>query len=455
MVTDLTSGSNLVLGTDYTIVTPTGQLGAGNASVSGSGSATIPAGCYALQRVTTGHASALDYLQVTYQYTDPTYYQPTIFYDYADLVRAYGAPFNTATGAIQSELTLMAKFAFLNGAYNVVCAAVKPTGSGGAATTGDYTTALGNLENQNLVAVVCEASGQVPMIQQVQLHVDNQSANRYERRGICGIDGTTTAGIPTASQRISYAGTIQDSRVAIVCPTTFNYYSPELSKQVVLGGQYMAASLAGITVSQSFAVPLTRKQVTGWAGVNELEAEGQKNLESQNGLCVVELSRTGLIQVRHGVSTNYSSMLSREWSIVGQQDAMTYRLRDYLESDNLIGQPIYPYTLVNVKGSADAALQSLIRDGLIVDYTGLACRQLASNPDVLQVSFSWLPAFPLNYLVVSVQVSLTTGGVSAISGTSTNPANVTSAGSTTGTVGAPSTPTNELFGGASNTLKST
>jgi hypothetical protein len=112
-------------------------------------------------------------------------------------------------------------------------------------------------------------------------------------------------------------------------------------------------------------MPLTRKTIAGWTAVTELEQEGQKNLESQNGLCVIEKTRANRIQVRHGVSTNPTDLISREWSIIGQQDAMVYRLRDYLESDNLIGQPIYPYTLTNVKGSADAALQSLIRDGLI------------------------------------------------------------------------------------------
>ena len=100
----------------------------------------------------------------------------------------------------------------------------------------------------------------------------------------------------------------------------------------------------------SFAMPLTRKTLAGFVGVAEFQLEGQRNLESQNGLCVIEKTRRQLIQIRHGVTTDPTDLLTREWSIIGQQDAMVYRLRDYLESANLIGQPIYPYTLVNVEG---------------------------------------------------------------------------------------------------------
>ena len=66
---------------------------------------------------------------------------------------------------------------------------------------------------------------------------------------------------------------------------------------------------------------------------------------------VVERTRRQLIQVRHGVTTNPTDLLTREWSIIGQQDVMVYRIRDYLDADGLIGQPIYDTTLIQVKAS--------------------------------------------------------------------------------------------------------
>lgn len=441
VVTNPNSGQSYVVGTDYSIVNVGGTNGTANA-------------LYALARVIDGgHIDTGDYVQVSYQYTDPTFYTPFIFYDYGDVQEAYGAPYNLTTGAIQSGLTLMAKFAFLNGAYQVVACAVQSSTTPGNATIGDYGNALDQLANQQLIAVVVADTGAQPLHQLIQEHVDQQSNARMERRAIVAVDGTSTP--VTSSQRITDAQSITDSRVLLVDPATFNYFSPEINQSTILGGQYMAAALAGVTVSQSFAMPLTRKVVAGFTGVAELEPEGQKSLESQNGLCVIEKTRTNLIQVRHGVSTNPTDLLSREWSIIGQQDAMVYRLRDYLESDNLIGQPIYPYTLVNVKGSADAALQSLIRDGLIVDYTGLKVRQLLTNPDVLEVSFGWLPAFPLNYIVCTFSVSLNTGNLTSNSGTGINSANVTSTSATSNvSTGVPSSSTINDFGGSSNTLQS-
>lgn len=427
------TGAVYVEGTDYTVEHVDGTVGTADAT-------------YAIARVIDGgHVDPGSTIQITYQYTDPKYYDPYIFYDYDDVRTAYGDPFNTVTGAIQSELSLAAKFAFLNGAFRIVCVAVKPT-TVGAPTTGDYADALDKLRDQPEIAVVVSCTGSQPLHALVQQHIEQQSANRFERRAIVGLDGTT--GSIASAQRIINAQSITSNRIALVSPASFRYYSAELNNEIVLGGQYMAASLAGMTVALSFAQPLTHKRITGWATINELQPEGEKNLESSNGLMVIEKTRRQIIRVRHGVTTDPKDLISREWSITGQQDALTYRIRDYLESANLIGQPIYPYTLINVKSSAEAALQSLLRDSLLVDYTGLKVRQLLTNPDVIEVSFGWLPAFPLNYIVVRMGISLMSGEVSV--GTTANAADFSS----NRTINVPSAMSGNDYGGPSNTLQS-
>jgi len=244
----------------------------------------------------------------------------------------------------------------------------------------------------------------------------------------------------------------------LISPDTFTYYAPELNNSIQLGGQFMAASYAGMVMAMSWAQPLTYKRPTGWTGVGVVQDEGEKNLESQNGLAVVEVTRRLQIRMRHGVTTDPTDLLHREWSIIGQQDAMVYRLRDYLDAAGLIGQPIYPFTLVNVKSTVEAALQSLIRDGLIVDYQGLKVRQLLTNPDVLEASFGWLPAMPLNYIVCTFAIDLTTGDTRT-QGNTGNVANITNAGqvtaTTSGTITAPTSSSVNDFGGSANTLRST
>jgi hypothetical protein len=149
----------------------------------------------------------------------------------------------------------------------------------------------------------------------------------------------------------------------------------------------------------------------GWKRPTVQQRDGEKNLESQNGLMVVELTRRNLVQVRHGVTTDTADMLSAEWNIIGQGDVLVYRIRDYLNADDLIGQPIYDTTLINVKASAESALQSLKRDEIIVDYQNLKVRQLEQQPDVVEVRFEWKPALPLNYIVVRYSITTTTGEV--------------------------------------------
>lgn len=420
-------------GTDYTVVHIDGEMDMADAT-------------YAISRVIDGgHIEPGDTVQLSYRFTDPKYFDPQTFYDYDDIKAFYGDPFNTDTGEIQSELTLAAKFALLNGASELVCVAVD-SATPDAPTTSDYNSALDKLRDQPRVSIVVPCTGSQPLHALVQQHVNSQSENRFERRAILGMDGTTNK--VSSAQRIINAQQLGDERIALVSPAAFRHYSPELNNEIVLGGQYMAASLAGMTAAMSFAMPLTHKRITGWSDIDELQPEGERSLESQNGLMVIEKTRRQVIRIRHGVTTDPTDLITREWSVIGQQDALTYRIRDYLEAADLIGQPIYPYTLVNVKSSAEAALQSLIRDELLVDYVGLKVRQLLLNPDVIEVSFGWLPAFPLNYIVVRFGVSLMSGDVSV--GTTANPADFSSAR----TIGVPSMATSGGFGGAGNTLQS-
>jgi hypothetical protein len=335
----------------------------------------------------------------------------------------------------------------------VVCAAVNPTNPGNP-TVGDYSNALSQLADRPEIAIVVPATGLQPLQQIVQEHVDQQSANRFERRAILGMDGTGTA-VPS-TQRINNALELSDQRILMVSPATFTYFAAELNNTITVGGQFMAASLAGMALNMSWAQPLTRKIPTGWNGIPENQPEAQKDIETQGGLCVLEQNRNLQIWVRHGVTTDNIDLDHREWSVIGQQDAMVYRLRDYLENANLIGQPIYDYTLVNVKASAEAALQSLLRDGLLVNYFGLEARQLLTNPDVIEVSYSWRPAFPLNYIVVTFNISLMSGNITT-QGTTANSANFSNNAVTgaSGVISAPSSSSINDFGGSSNTLQST
>lgn len=369
---------------------------------------------YAIRRVTTGSIQPGKVVQLVYRYTDPGYYEVKSLYDYDDVRDAYGEPFN-ADGSIRSEVTLAAKFAMLNGASNVLTCAVDLSmkNSDGVALTSDecYAKTLDKFLDEPQAAVIVPATGDSFIWALVKAHVTQQSEERFERRAIIGFDGS--GGKVASSTRQNNAQVISNKRVAMISPSRFVYPSTELGKDVTLGGQYMAAAVAGKSVSQIAAMPLTRKVIQGFTGpeVDDVTREGEKSTESSVGLMVVEKTRRGQVQVRHGVTTDPTDLLTAEWSIIGQQDVMVYRIRDYLEADGLIGMPIYDTTLVQVKASAEAALVALQRDGVIVGFQNLKVRQLAIHPDVVEVRYEWKPAYPLNYILVRYSVWVMNGDI--------------------------------------------
>lgn len=376
---------------------------------------------YAIKRIDRGNTLGIhegDTVQISYRYVgidrrnaaQGDYFDVYAYYDYDDVRDHYGEPFDAA-GNIQSEITLAAKFAFINGAATVLTCAVDTAVS--EQPSAQYLDALNKFRDEPQLAILVPGTGQSWIYELVKEHVNAQSNNKYERRAILGIDGSSST-IDTAARQ-TYAETIADERIALISPTKFGYYAPELGKEIILGGQFMAAAVAGKSVSQIAAMPLTRKVINGFTGPAELpiQREGEKNLESQNGLMVVEKTPRNQVQVRHGVTTKSypADLTQREWSIIGQRDVMVYRIRDYLDADGLIGMPIYDTTLIQVKASAESALQSLIRDQIIVGYQNLKVRQLATLPDVIEVRYEWKPAYPLNYIVVRYSVAVMTGDV--------------------------------------------
>jgi hypothetical protein len=396
------TGKAYIRGLDYLIVKT--DSGAGNLN-------TTRDDKYAIRRIDRGATAGIQegkYVQAFYRYTSKDYHAVHALYDYDDVRELYGEPFDS-NGNILSEITLAAKFAFINGASTVLtCAIDRETYPSEARA---YEEALKLFRDEDQIAIIVPGTGDSYIYELVKEHVNKQSENKYERRALLGIDGSVNS--VETSIRQGYAETLSSSRIGLITPSRFEYYAPELSDKVILGGQYMAAAVAGKSVSQIASMPLTRKVIDGFVGPAEspMQREGEKDLETQAGLMVIEKTRRNQVQVRHGVTTDFSELLTREWSIIGQQDVMVYRVRDFLDADGLIGMPIYDTTLIQVKASAEAALQTLIRDGIIVGYQNLKVRQIATLPDVIEVRYEWKPAYPLNYIVVRYSVAVMTGDV--------------------------------------------
>lgn len=395
-------------------------------STNGEGETTIvTAGDYIVTPVTGTNGQAVvniarvdgarikdgESVTVTYSYLDNTYYDVRTLYTYSDIVDLYGAALKSTSNGdvINSPLTLAAQYAILNGASQLVTVAVKPTGENGVANTQDYQAALDKISDHPDVSLVCTTMDATAIGTFVAAHVNANSKSKFERRAIIGFDGTKTA--VSSSARISTAQTIKHPRVMVTSPDVIQLIGPS-SGSVNVPGWTMAAALAGYTISHNVSTPLTRKTLLGFSDLPEKASESQKTAESQGGLCVIEKTVQGAIRVRHGVSSDPTDIVSREWSITGQRDEQILRMRNSLDNNNIIGSIITDTTLVNVKATASGTLEALVSDGTIRGYSGLQVRQLITEPDVIEIRYAWLANAPLNYVVVSFSLNLTTGETS-------------------------------------------
>lgn len=403
VITDVNDGTVYALTTDYLVVQDTGDDTVADTNDDS----------FTFTRVLAGTLAAGSTVRVTYQYTDATFFDATTFTDTFDVQDAYGAAFDSS-GSLTSPLTLAAQLAFANGATEIVAVAVDYSGS---PVLADYQEALAKLEDIESIAVIVPATGLNTVFASVSSHVNLQSQNRRERRAIVGTDGTATA-VSTAT-RIGYAQAIDNRRVMMASPATVKYFSTAANLEVTIAGYFMAAALAGIAVSQGVAVPLTRKILNGFTAIPEVLSEQQKNSEATAGLCVIEQLRSGQIRIRHGVTTDPTSLYTREWTITGQEDRLAIQVRNYLDSSGVIGSIISDTTLASVKAQVIGSLGILQDNGDIQAWRNIQTRQLVNNPDVIQVQFEWQASIPLNYILVRYSIDLTTGNVTVATPNST------------------------------------
>lgn len=345
---------------------------------------------------------------VTYQFTDVGYYQPQSFTDFPSLVAAYGAPFNTSTGAVSSDLSFAAMLAFQNGASEIVAVA--------AATSGDsdVENAISQLVTAD-VPLVTVVSGSSNVHSSLIAHVNSMNTQGNYRMGIIGKDGTTTA--YTASSLQLAAKGINDESIVLVSPATFTITNPiDATKSYNIGAHYMASAVAGMFAARDVQYPLTRKFVAGFSGIYDTRTPTQQVQDSQAGLLeLIQLGGSGgPLQVRHGVTTAIGSINTAEASVVRAKHEMARRMLTTL-NQAVVGQ-VLRFDEVNtiVASLVSSVLEQLVHEQAIQAYTNVTATIVPNNPTAVQVSYSYLPSFPVNNINVTFTIDTNTGDFSGV-----------------------------------------
>lgn len=359
---------------------------------------------------------------LTYRYTDMAFRQPQTFTDYDDVKDFFGEPFDTVTGDITSPLSLAAKFSMENGARRIVLVSTEDDATLASRAGLDAAhDKLAGLFDVNVVVPLPVGLVGTEVAPADVLNVGTDLASGVEdtsddadaifRIGILGYETGVTV------EPGSIAAAVSSRRVVYLAPHAFNYYNGALNQTVRLGGYYLAAAVGGLLASQEPQESLTQKQVRSFSGIpSDLQAvmtTSVKNAWAAAGVAVVEVDRSGRLVVRHGLTTDMTSIVTREVSLVRGRDAMVQSLDTSFRFSGLIGSPIDSETALRVKNLAAGALEALKAAGTIFEYRNLKVRQTSADPSVIEIKYEYSPTFPLNYIVIAYTLNVNTASLVA------------------------------------------
>jgi hypothetical protein len=389
-----------------------------------------------VRRVSGGAIEQGETVQVVYRYVPSTYYLPTRVDEQSTVEDIFGSAFN-ADGSINSEVSLAASVAFENGARDLVVQALfrrttdnDPDSASKAPTDAQvqdsvtWEQTLYKLRDIEDVNVLVPAIGQSfpGLIDSEQLAIlqkfqDHTKFMADEQQYIISIFGEDSSASTSAAQRDTlrthattlasrYGGAVAEQTV-LIAPSKFTRVNPVTSQNFYVGGQYVAAGIAGMLASRPVASSLTREVISGFTEVADPRSKSDKNKDAAVGLLVTEQFGQA-IRVRHSVTLDTTATQRRELPVVRAKHRMVESVRDTIDRQ-IIGKIIADGRAPAVVASAvTGVLEQLQTVGDLVGYRDVQARTLSLDPTTVEVRFSYRPAFPLNYINIAFSIDLTT-----------------------------------------------
>lgn len=438
LVVTTLAGTVLTLGTDYQVTV--------NNSVPSAPVTSLTRLPSTPATVSPGGVADGDSVTVSYTYTDASYWNPTRFSSFADIAAKYGDPLATTIGdsQIPSPLSLAAQTAFENGASSVLCVPVTGT------STGTWQTAFKNAYSK-LVAipsisvivpifptsVSSNAATYRSFLIDLRAHVIEAYANGHGRMALSG------AGIgydETSAPFSQVAQAVSNKRVAVVYPPVVQLYNSNTSQVIDVDGAYAAAAAGGRLMLNPVDRGLTSQILNTVTGVSTSMAGKMTktfmNTLSSAGVLVLAPNANGRLAVRHGVTTDMSDITTREISLVRIGDTLLDDIQVGMDSAGLIGSPITAETPAQVQTILIGCLEQEIADQVILTYGNVQASQQTypgGDPSVINCSFAYKPAAPLNYIQVQFTLNMNIGTVDAATSDTTSSTPLSSPDSTNST----------------------
>ena len=377
-------------------------------------------------------------VRVSYSATPDDYFLPTRVGSQSDVEAKFGAALDSF-GNVNSPLSLGAALCFANGASNIVVQAlfhladpgddssIKTNGGSTSDAVGTLTDwqstlrGLRDLEDVNVLIPIVSAGNAVSndslsleIFQAVQSHIAFMQQQQQYITTILGEDSTNIGNVADKVTLQSHAQVLGASPMAestvLLSPASFTWANPVSGTATTIGGQYVAAAIAGVMAANDVEASLLRKPITSITGVKDFRSEMDKNADAASGLMVVE-SRQGTIRVRDAITTSNKSVNTNEYNVVRAKHFMIESIRNSIDTQ-IIGQVVVDDAApFQVQIAVASVLEELVAQGIISTYQDIQARQLNTQPTTIEVRYSYLPAYTLKYVNVIFSINTSNGAI--------------------------------------------
>lgn len=416
------AGTVLTPGVDYSLTVIADP--SGNAALA---SATI------VRVSTSTHVSDGQQVSITYNYADAGYYAPQVFYNQQSVVNAYGQPFLGTVPAVPNAsqvanpLSCAAQIAFSNGATTLICVACNPADGSlenqlAAAYAKVATTPAATIVVPVFTDDLTPGSGTVAaeaesLAQALSTAMTGAYNDGFPRIGFFGLPRNYSEGDLPVSV---LAANIASRRLVLAYPETVYLYNTATSVTFQASGCYLAVALGAILSSLPVNTGITSQVVRGTGGLPQAEVSRMTNAFmntlAASGVAVCAPNYAGAVACRQGLTTDMSAVNHQEISVVRQSDSLFVAVSQGLMNAGLIGRPITANTVSAVQEAVLGILESAVNGQVIIRYTNLTVVQQTypgGSPTFMNVTFQYLPSWPLNYITVQMSLDLS-GGLVAV-----------------------------------------
>jgi hypothetical protein len=327
---------------------------------------------------------------------DRSSFNTRTFSNLADVVRTYGEI------SLENTLSMGAFLAFSNGATAIACKQIQLDANQTAPTEDQMVAALKDIEGEivpglspSVVMPLMPASN--GLLSAISNHCDVQSSLRYrsERRAVLGCAVGTQ---PRDAQALAQA--TGNTRVCLVYPdmATIRFTdSRGLVQSYLVGGEFVSVAVAMATFNPTIdsATPWTNRVINGFTDLGRILDDVDANATANAGITVLKQTPQG-IQVRHGLTTNMTSVLTKTPTVIQIADDVHLRCRNLC--DRYVGTKFVPNTVQQIQGRVNNLFKQLVRDQIISTYTGLTVTTDPNDPTGLLVDVFYKPVYPLLYI---------------------------------------------------------